>query len=67
MNPVIHTFYRTFAGPLAALVFVHAVGTIGYRLIGGTQYSLIDCFYMTFVTITTMGYRSGCRRVCRDG
>jgi voltage-gated potassium channel len=38
------------------LVGVMIVGTIGYRLIGGPQYSLIDCFYMTFITVATIGY-----------
>jgi voltage-gated potassium channel len=53
---IVHSFYRTFAGPLAALVLAHAVGTIGYRIIGGPQYSLLDCLYMTFITIATIGY-----------
>ncbi|KJU82400.1 TrkA-N domain-containing protein, partial [Candidatus Magnetobacterium bavaricum] len=33
-----------------------SVGTTGYRLIGGSKYSLIDCAYMTFITIATIGY-----------
>jgi voltage-gated potassium channel len=49
-------FYDTFAGPLAVLILVHAVGTFGYRIIGGPQYSLLDCLYMTFITIATIGY-----------
>ena len=57
MTPgIVHSFYRAFAGPLAALVLAHAVGTIGYRIIGGPQYSLLDCLYMTFITIATIGY-----------
>lgn len=49
----IHTkFMRT--GIFMVLVF--ATGTIGYRLIGGRSYSLLDCLYMTFITITTIGY-----------
>ncbi len=50
------SFYRAFGGPLAALVLAHAVGTIGYRIIGGPKYSLLDCLYMTFITIATIGY-----------
>jgi voltage-gated potassium channel len=41
---------------LAALVVVFIVGTVGYRMLGGPQYSWQDCFYMTFVTISTIGY-----------
>ena len=53
---IVGSFYRAFGGPLAALVLAHAVGTIGYRIIGGPQYSLLDCLYMTFITIATIGY-----------
>ncbi|MCX7153881.1 MAG: potassium channel protein [Proteobacteria bacterium] len=53
---VVHSLYENFAGPLAALVLMHAVGTIGYRIIGGAKYSLLDCLYMTFITIATIGY-----------
>ena len=56
MRDLIKSFYSTFGGPLAMLVFLHALGTVGYRLIGGPQVSLLDCFYMTFITIATIGY-----------
>ena len=42
--------------PLALLAMLHLIGTIGYKLIGGPQYSLTDCLYMTFITIATIGY-----------
>lgn len=32
------------------------VGTVGFRMLGGVKYSWLDCFYMTFITITTIGY-----------
>ena len=35
---------------------VLVIGTIGYQFIGGEKYSLLDCFYMTFITIATIGY-----------
>lgn len=38
------------------MVVILAVGTVGYRMIGGEKYSLLDCFYMTFITIATIGY-----------
>ena len=41
----------------AVLILTCVVGTIGYRLIGGAEYSLIECLYMTVVTLTTVGYR----------
>jgi voltage-gated potassium channel len=31
-------------------------GTLGYRIIGGPQYSWVDCFYMTFITVATIGF-----------
>lgn len=39
-----------------ALVLIMLVGTLGYRWLGGAQYSWLDCFYMTFITLTTIGY-----------
>ena len=41
---------------LLALVVVFSIGTQGYRLIGGPRHSWIDCFYMTFITIATIGF-----------
>jgi len=38
------------------MLFVMAVGTLGYHTIGEGRYSWLDCFYMTFVTVTTIGY-----------
>jgi len=39
-----------------AQVVIMVVGTLGYRFLGGDRYSWLDCFYMTFITITTIGY-----------
>ncbi len=47
---------RNLVLSLLALVLVLAIGTVGYRLLGGAQYSWLDCFYMTFITISTIGY-----------
>ncbi len=41
---------------LLALVAIFIIGTLGYRLLGGPQYSWMDSFYMTFITIATIGY-----------
>lgn len=37
------------------LAFTLCIGTLGFRLIEG--YSLFDAFYMTLITITTVGYQ----------
>ena len=48
--------YRSFVWALSALLLVMVVGTLGYRIIGGPQYSWVDCFYMTFITVATIGF-----------
>jgi voltage-gated potassium channel len=48
--------YQTFRGPAIALAMVLAAGTLGYRTIGETQATWLDCFYMTFITIATIGF-----------
>src|SRR5258708_35705906 len=40
------------AGLLALTLFI---GTVGFRIIEG--YSLFEAFYMTLITITTVGYQ----------
>ena len=53
---IIHRIAARFGKPLALLAALHVVGTFGYRVLGGPQYSLLDCLYMTFITIATIGY-----------
>ncbi|MFH1603733.1 MAG: potassium channel family protein [Pseudomonadota bacterium] len=48
--------FKRFIPPTLALITVSAIGTIGYRIIGGPQSSWLDCLYMTFITIATIGY-----------
>lgn len=48
--------YDNFRWSAAALACVFAIGTAGYMWLGHGQYSLMDCFYMTFVTVSTIGY-----------
>lgn len=38
------------------LLLIHLVGTVGYRYIGRPTASWIDSFYMTFITVATIGY-----------
>ena len=40
----------------ALMVLIHVVGTFGYMLIGGPTVTWIDSFYMTFITVATIGY-----------
>jgi len=47
---------RNLAYALLSLLLVLLVGTIGYRLLGGEQNSWVDCFYMTFITIASIGF-----------
>lgn len=41
---------------LLLLVMALAIGTVGYRLIGGESFAWFDCLYMTVITVTTIGY-----------
>lgn len=50
---------RHFRGLLRGglvLVLVHVAGTLGYHWIGRPAASWIDSFYMTFITVATIGY-----------
>lgn len=44
---------------LAAFAVVMAIGTIGYRILGGQENSWLDALYMTFLMVATIGYGSG--------
>jgi len=48
--------YQRFAAPALALIGVNIIGMFGYKIIGGPQVSWLDCLYMTFITIATIGY-----------
>ncbi|NIM50583.1 MAG: potassium channel protein [Gemmatimonadales bacterium] len=41
---------------LGALILVIAIGVLGFTLIGGEAYSLVDAIYMTVITLTTVGF-----------
>jgi voltage-gated potassium channel len=48
--------HHSLAWAAVAMILIMAVGTLGYRLMGGPQYTLMDCFYMTFITVATIGF-----------
>jgi voltage-gated potassium channel len=53
------TTNRLFTGflwSIAIMIAILVIGTAGYHVIGGDKYTLLDCFYMTFITIATIGY-----------
>jgi voltage-gated potassium channel len=47
---------KKMAAAVGTLVLVVSLGTVAYWIIGEGRYSLLDCLYMTFITITTIGY-----------
>jgi len=47
---------KRFIWPGIALIAVLVVGTVGYWLITQQQYSFLDTFYMTIITISTIGF-----------
>jgi len=53
------TLRRKLLNILLLLLAVFVIGTIGYRIIGfalGKTWSLLDCAYMSIITLSTVGY-----------
>lgn len=48
--------YGRLIYPIAGFAAILIAGTVGYRIIGGAQTSLVDATYMTFITVATIGY-----------
>ncbi len=48
--------FRLLYVALTALLVVHVFGTVGYMMLTEGKYSWFDCFYMTFITVATIGY-----------
>lgn len=42
--------------PVIMVAAIMVIGTTGYWLLGGRERSLLDCFYMSTITILTIGY-----------
>ncbi len=47
---------RRFYGAVLAMMSVVLLGGFGYYQLGGGRWSLADCFYMTVITLSTVGY-----------
>ncbi len=48
--------YKKFFLAGFSLFFIVFLGTVGYWFIGGKNYSLMDCLYMTIITVATIGF-----------
>lgn len=48
--------FRGVVYGITALVLIHLTGTLGYMYIGRPTATWIDSFYMTFITVATIGY-----------
>lgn len=47
---------RKLINILAIITLVITIGTVGFKIIGGKDKSVLDALYMTAITITTVGY-----------
>ncbi|WP_452221150.1 potassium channel family protein [Lacinutrix salivirga] len=54
MNPVLKFFRSKIYTALFLLILILIIGVLGYRIISG--YTWVDSFYMTVITITTVGF-----------
>jgi voltage-gated potassium channel len=50
------TYYPRIRFALILILLVHVVGMAGYQVVSAGKASLIDGLYMTFITVTTIGY-----------
>ena len=48
--------YLAFRYPVLFFVAIMLVGTAGYWQVSGGKATVLDCAYMTFITIATIGY-----------
>jgi voltage-gated potassium channel len=49
-------FPKRFKIALAVIVAINLIGTIGFKIIGGSKTSFLDALYMTAITLSTVGY-----------
>jgi voltage-gated potassium channel len=48
--------YFAFRYPLLIFLIVEIVGSIGFWIVSDHKASLLDCIYMTFITVATIGF-----------
>ena len=48
--------WEAFRYPMFAFVVIMIVGTVGFEMVSHGKASFLDCAYMTFITIATIGY-----------
>ena len=48
--------YYAFRYPLLVFLVVEIVGSLGFWIISEHKASLLDCIYMTFITVATIGF-----------
>ncbi len=48
--------YFAFRYPLLIFLMVEIVGSLGFWIVSGYKASLLDCIYMTFITVATIGF-----------
>ena len=48
--------YFSFIGSLCGFIAILILGTLGYKFVGGDRYTYLDALFMTFITVTTIGY-----------
>lgn len=58
---------KRLAYGLLALLLLTLVGTLGYYWIGWPEHGWVDAFYMTIITLTTVGYGEVIDLTGRDG
>ena len=47
---------KKFLHILITIAIIVIIGTVGFKIIGGSKTSFLDALYMTAITITTVGY-----------
>ena len=53
---IILTMQTQLLFPTALFLSILAIGTVGYYMLGAPENTLMDAFYMTVITISTIGY-----------
>ena len=49
-------FYKAFRNPFIMFVAVLVIGSAGFWIVSDYKASLLDCVYMTFITVATIGF-----------